>query len=130
MLDINKAFYDKQGIVIERYYGEDLIHLSASGVKRLLGEVDKQINIVENFENCVFKSHYQKKGGSRRVTPARKWKPHCGPKNSRTHKNRSAVLCYKCGETNHETSECRHKRQVQCHDCGFKGHKSGRCLNK
>ena len=130
LLDINKAFYDKQGRVIERYYGDDLIHLSASGVKRLLGEVDKQINIVENFENCVFKSHYQKKGGSRRVTPARKWKPHSGPKNSRTHKNRSAVLCYKCGKTNHETSECRHKRQVQCHDCGFKGHKSGRCLNK
>ena len=61
LLDINKAFYDKQGIVVEGYYGDDLIHMSASGVKRLLGEVDKQINIVENFGICVFKSRYQKK---------------------------------------------------------------------
>ena len=138
LLDINKAFYDKQGIVVERYYGDDLIHLSASGVKRLLGEVDKQINIVENFENSVFKSHYQKKSGNRRVNPTRKWKPHGSPRNSRTHKNHknritnngSAVPCYKCGETNHETREYRHKGQVQCDDCGFKGHKSRRCLNK
>ena len=125
LLDINKAFYDKQGIVVERYFGDDLIHLSASGVKRLLGEVDKQINIVDSFENCVFKTHHQKKSGSQRVTPARKWKPHSGSRNSRAlrnHKNRitnngNAVPCYKCGETNHETRECRHKGQVQCDDC-------------
>ena len=55
LLDIN--FYDKQRIVVECYYGDDLIHLSTSRVKRLLGEVDKQINIVENFENkCLQKS--------------------------------------------------------------------------
>ena len=33
-----------------------------------------------------------------------------------------AAPCYKCGETSHETSECRHKGQLQCRDCGFKGH--------
>ena len=32
------------------------------------------------------------------MTSTRKWKPHGGPKNSRTHRNRSAVLCYNCGE--------------------------------
>ena len=72
LLDINKAFYDKQGIVVERHYRNVLIHLSAPGVKRLLKEVDKQINIVENVENGVFKSHYQKKSYSHRVNPARK----------------------------------------------------------
>ena len=61
MVDINKAFYDKRGKIIERYYGDDLIHLSTSGVKRLLGEIDKEINIVKNFENCSFKSRYQKR---------------------------------------------------------------------
>ena len=60
MVDINKAFYDKQGKIIERYYSEGLLHLSSSGVKRLLGEIDREINIVENFENCAFKNRYQK----------------------------------------------------------------------
>ena len=132
-------FYDSQGMVIERYFGDDLIHLKASGVKRLLGEIDKQINIVENFENCVFKSHHHKKGVSHRGNPTMNHrKPIGGRKRAEPHQNHedvsttkdSAVLCYKCGETNHETSQCRHKGQLECYHCGFKGHKSGRCLNK
>ena len=139
LLDVNKAFYDSQGMVIERYFGDDLIHLKASGVKRLLGEIDKQINIVENFENCVFKSHHHKKGGSHRGNPTMNHrKPIGGRKRAEPHQNHedlstnkdSAVLCYKCGETNHETSQCRHKGQLEFYHCGFKGHKSGRCLNK
>ena len=137
MVDINKAFYDKRGKIIERYYGDDLIHLSTSGVKRLLGEIDKEINIVENFENCSFKSRYQKRShvhkGSSQTNSHRS---NSGPRRGRPTKNRenknanSGAACYKCGETNHETSRCKHKEQLKCYYCGFYGHKSGRCLNQ
>lgn len=137
MVDINKAFYDKQGKIIERYYGEDLIHLSSSGVKRLLGEIDREINIVENFENCAFKNRYQKRGpirkGSSQINSQRS---SSGPRRGRSGLNRqnsnvnNGTACYKCGETNHETSRCKHKEQLKCYYCGFYGHKSGRCLNQ
>ncbi len=32
--------------------------------------------------------------------------------------------CSTCGETNHVTSNCRHKSKVVCQDCGVLGHKS------
>ena len=137
MVDINKAFYDKQGKIIERYYGEDLIHLSSSGVKRLLGEIDREINIVENFENCAFKNRYQKRGpirkGSSQINSQRS---SSGPRRGRSGLNRqnsnvnNGTACYKCGETNPETSRCKHKEQLKCYYCGFYGHKSGRCLNQ
>ena len=137
MVDINEVFYDKQGKVIERYYSDDLIHLSTSGVKRLLGEIEKHINIVESFENCAFKSRPQKRGrdqkGFSRQTDGNRSsnRPRRGRPSSTNGSNRNNnVACYKCGETNHETSQCRHKEQLKCHYCGFLGHKSGRCLNK
>lgn len=55
MIDINKVFFDKRGMDIERYYADDLIHSSSSEVKRFLGEIDKEVHVVGNFENCVFK---------------------------------------------------------------------------
>ena len=58
LVDINKAFYDRQGKIIERYYGDDLIHLSTSGVKRLLDVINKEFDIVDSFENCAFKSRH------------------------------------------------------------------------
>ena len=135
MVDINKAFHDKRGKVIERYYGDDLIHLSTSGVKRLLGEINEEINIVDDFENCAFNHRYQKRGriqkrssrsNSQNSTnvPRRRGRP------TQSRDNNTRAACYKCGETNHETIRCRHKEQLKCHDCGYFGHKSGRCLNQ
>ena len=40
---LTKAFDDKRGNVIERYYVDDLIHLSTSGDKRMLGEINEDI---------------------------------------------------------------------------------------
>lgn len=136
IVDINKSFYDRKGNIIERYYAEDFIHLSVSGVKRLLGEINKVINIVANFESCTFKRHYQKKGQTHKTN---NWKSVSGPKTGKYKQNKNNInsgasnssACYKCGETNHETRLCKHKEQLKCFDCGFYGHKSGRgCLNK
>ena len=35
--------------------------------------------------------------------------------------------CEKCGESNHEIHECRHKRKIECHECSRLGHKSKFC---
>ena len=137
MVDVNKAFYDKQGKIIERYYGDDLIHLSTSGVKWLLGVNDKEITIVENFENCSFKSRYQKRVSVHKPSSQiNSQRSRSGPRRGRPVINRennnmnNGTACYKCGETNHETSRCKHKEQLKCYYCGFYGHKSGLCLNQ
>ena len=135
IIDLNQAFYDKQGSVIERYYVMDSIHMSASGVKRLQGVIDKEITVVENNDTCVFKTHQQNKGYMQNkrlqvnsprhlINGSRKTKP-------RQYTGRDMTsACYKCGETNHETSRCRHAEQLKCFHCGFYSHKSGLCLNQ
>ena len=120
----------------ERYYDDDLIHLSISGTKRLLGEIEEIINIVESFENCTFKSQHQKRGRvQKRFSQTSGQRSSNGPRRDRPSQNRgwntnNEATCYKCGETNHETRQCRHKEQLKCHYCGFFCHKSGRCLNQ
>ena len=136
MVDINKSFYDRQGRIIERYYGDDLIHLSTSGVKRLLGEINKEFDFVEKFENCSFKSRNQKKSRNHHRSKTNNQRSNNGRRSGRPTKNRvassinSGLACYKCGETNHETSQCKFQEQLKCHYCGFWGHKSGRCQNQ
>ena len=62
MIDLNQAYYDKRGSVMETYFVRDPIHLSASGVKRLLGVIDKEITVVEKYDTCVVKTRQQNKG--------------------------------------------------------------------
>ena len=136
MVDINKSFYDRQGRIIGRYYGDALIHLSISGVKRLLGEINKEFDFVENFENCSFKSRNQKKSRNHHRSKTNNQRLNNGRRSGRPTQNRvassinSGLACYKCGETNHETSQCKFQEQLKSHYCRFWGHKSGRCLNQ
>ena len=39
MIDVDKAFHDSRKNIIGRYYDSDSIHLSSSGVKRLLNAI-------------------------------------------------------------------------------------------
>ena len=47
-------FYSKKGIPTERYFSSNGIHLSQSGVKRLLDAINSSIEIVNSYELCVF----------------------------------------------------------------------------
>ena len=47
-------FYRSNGIPTERYLSSDGIHLSRSGVKRLLDAINSSIEIVQTYELCVF----------------------------------------------------------------------------
>lgn len=54
-VNVNEAFYDKQNNLRDHFYRpRDNIHLSRSGIKRLLGTIDNHIPIVGNYANCVY----------------------------------------------------------------------------
>lgn len=56
-VDANLAFYDKSHNLRPHFYKpRDNIHLSRSGVKRVLGTINEHTPIVDNFEKCVFAS--------------------------------------------------------------------------
>lgn len=104
IIDIFQAFHDSKGDVCMRYICKDSIHPSSSGVKRILGTIDKQINLVSNYDNCVYMRNTVR---------------------SRSHEMFSS--CFKCGEINHTTKQCRHNTPVVCWGCGFSGHKQQHC---
>lgn len=136
MIDVNKAFYDKRGTIIGRYYAEDSIHLSASGVKRLTGAIDREISIVADYDSCVYIKRQQKNVHvhKRRVQVQSKRQSKHGSRKAELRNYAESdnidTVCYKCGESNHDTGRCRHAEQLKCFHCGFYGHKSIRCLNR
>ena len=138
LIDQDRAFHNKNGNIITGYYDSDNIHLSTSGVKRLLGTINEQVTIVSDFAKCA----YGRRQGTRPQQNGpqhnrRKQQPYRGrnmnvqDRQNNTNFNQIDVnLCYKCGESNHDTNNCRHKEQLKCFHCGFWGHKSGGCLQK
>ena len=48
-------FYGKDGIPTARYFAPDEIHLSNSGIKRLLHAKDSRIPLIDDFDQCIFK---------------------------------------------------------------------------
>ena len=55
IVDQYRAFFDRHGELILRYYGQhDQIHLSISGTRRLLGYINEKVEIVHDFKKCTF----------------------------------------------------------------------------
>ena len=50
LVDLDSAFHDRHEKIIKRYYDTDAIHLATSGVKRLLGALNKQVLLVKDFD--------------------------------------------------------------------------------
>ena len=161
-IDTNSGFYDKHSQLRTHFYYKprDSIHLSRSGIKRVLGLINETLSVVENFEKCVYS---QQTSNSSQSTPQRG--NHYG-RNARNDRNQDIhyrevrlsqkhnnqyvgrhgsayhnsndeyhsenLRCLKCGLTNHSTDSCRHKTQVQCFNCKLYGHKdtSGLCQRK
>ena len=42
---------------------------------------------------------------------------------------KSAITCYQCGKTGHQSARCRHKG-AKCHSCGKVGHLQAVCRSK
>ena len=140
-IDQNKAFHERHGNIIAGYYETDGIHLSPSGVKRLLGTINKEVTIVDDFAKCAYgrrrgtmrrqQSRKQQQYHQTQQSQGRRKRNTQDRQNNDNHRKHESVnLCYKCGESNHDTSSCKHKKQLECFHCGYLGHKSGRCLQK
>ncbi|MCG8046830.1 MAG: GDSL-type esterase/lipase family protein [Candidatus Thiodiazotropha endolucinida] len=122
LVDMDHAFHNKHGEIIDRYYSRDSIHLSQSGIKRLLATINSMVEIVRNFDQCVYYKHKRTSFQHQRNNAST-------PQSTRqtVHKFKRNSLCNKCGEDNHSTRQCKHRRQIKCYDCGFYGHKSKKC---
>lgn len=120
LVNMDRYFLGNDQTPTIRYFSQDHIHLSKSGIRRYLDALQKSttLRIVKSFDTCVFGYRNASTG-----YPNRSLNPHFAPK---TRYNK----CNKCGETNHSTFECRHPDKIQCHECGFLGHKRANCPNR
>ena len=128
-------YFCTDGNPVMRYYGNDQIHLSKSGIRRLLDCIEKsteRISLVDNYESCSYGRAPEKNSDNkrRRFGAQRQRQTTRNPRVSGGQDRKTNTSCVKCGETNHSTFQCKHKTQIKCHDCGFLGHKQSKCPNK
>ena len=146
-IDVLNGFYDKQNELRSYFYGErDWIHLSPSGIKRLLGTINSHIHIVDNFKTISAVPN-SSKHDQKKTKPQKKQQnfihrqtESCGNEESyqwrqdqdfvTNTKQTTSERCIKCGLRNHETEDCWHKVQVRCFLCKFYGHKDSDCWNR
>ena len=60
--DSESFFYGRDGLPTIRYFGDDGIHLTNSGIKRLLHAIDSKIHIDSDFELCTYNSRGSENG--------------------------------------------------------------------
>ena len=96
LIDQDKAFYDRHGKIIEGYDDTDCIHLSSSGVKSLLGTINKEVN---DFAKCVFIKHRRNRAQPQQSRPTRRRNRPDRPRDNDDNRQESLQLCYKCGES-------------------------------
>ena len=61
--DTSSLFFGQNGLPCSRYYYNDGIHLSHSGTKRLIDALNRHVDIVNDFQLCVFQgSNISRKG--------------------------------------------------------------------
>lgn len=117
-VDNYQAFFDRQGKLIMRYFGQgDQIHPSVTGVRRILGTINKKVEIVNDFAKSTFHR------------PGNNYRMNNGQSGFRQQPFSVNNRCLKCYDSSHETYQCRHKSPVICWFCGLSGHKSEFCWN-
>ena len=115
VIDMFSAFHDQNGLLCTRYISNDSIHPSPSGIKRILGTVNQKVSVVKNFDMVVRVYNQDRRGFQTRRA------------NKEPRMIANSLKCFKCGELNHETRQCRHRSPVTCWGCGFSGHKQQHC---
>lgn len=125
-VDAFRAFHDTNGMVCPRYISpQDTVHPSSSGIKRILGTINNKLTIVHDFDSVVYVP----------VAGRRQFGHSSRPVNTRNfaypgqavYTGQASRKCLKCGEANHETVLCRHRKPITCWSCGEVGHKKDHC---
>ena len=60
--DTLDLFYGRNGLP---YFTNDAIHLSNSGIKRPLDALNRHVDIINDFQLCVFQSRFKKQRNAR-----------------------------------------------------------------
>ena len=104
------VFFGRNRVLTRRYYSRDGIHLSHSGIKRLLDALNRNVNIVGNFDLCVYKT--ANLDNQRTVRPGTNGISKLqskGGNDFKSLKGRSRAnnhFCYGCNMTGHSDIEC------------------------
>ena len=116
-----KFFFGRDGTPLTRYYGPDEIHLSNSGIKRLLHAMNSHIHVIDDLDQCVFKPRRTRNvDGS---IPGKFQRPSGHFQDGR---GLSGEMRY--GNERNNNRNWYDKRR--CFACGMTGHIIRGCLNK
>ena len=117
--ETTKFFSSRDGVLTTRYYAQDGIHLSNSGIKRLLHAMNSRAHLVEDFDLCVFTPHRRNNAGSsvpgRFQRPSGHFQPGDRHSDGIRHMNGSNKngygkrRCFACGMTGHIIRDCLNK---------------------
>ena len=107
----NEYFFGSNGLPAGRFFSRDGIHLSNSGTKRLVDAISSKVDIVHDFQLCIFQNRrYQQKRNydqEQFVHNARSYHP--GGNNRRPQFNgrwNNQKLCYACSMPGHVIADC------------------------
>lgn len=127
--ETEEFFYGKDDLPTFRYYSSDGIHLSSSGVRRLLHAINNKVHIVRDFEMSVYIPRLTgpRGNGGRRLEmqPA----PGQGQRHSKPHAGRNRAQPMNQHRNRWNIANNR-RRTVGCYECGMVGHKFKDCWNK
>lgn len=105
--DTHNLFFGRNGLPWKHYYTNDGIHLSNSGVKRLLDAINRHVDIVKDFQSCVYKNVWNVQYGSTthdKSTRKTSFGNRVQPFNK--HRRDSPRFCYGCSMAGHFIEEC------------------------
>ena len=123
-IDNDANFTFRNGAADDAAFQRDGLHLSESGVGRLL----LNLSLPEQPPKQHKRQHQQQhrhvsnatnhdRSPNATVAPDGKWTV------VKRRTRQSMGKCAKCGESNHVTATCRHPDKVLCRQCGERGHK-------
>ncbi len=136
-VDNDANFRLRNDAVDDSIFVEDRVHLTTTGLNRLIGNLGLQdkVRVKPSYAKVASSPPSNQPRGS--TEPPGSTKPPGqgqlqgrpqGQRNPGQHMGRSDDhRCWNCGETGHVTDSCRHGQRISCHRCNKSGHKQKYC---
>ncbi|MCG7879243.1 MAG: SGNH/GDSL hydrolase family protein, partial [Candidatus Thiodiazotropha endolucinida] len=110
--ETSRLFFGQNGIPSARYFYNDGIHLNHSGIKRLVDALNRHVDIVADFTQCVFQgSNFHRQRNTRPGTNPNRQHDRRLVKGGRGrrlngHWQNNSRGCYGCGLSGHIYADC------------------------